>query len=260
MYCIYCGSDNPDDAVFCRGCGKRQVLLEDQSEPSSSVISSSVLSTAPGMAAGTASVKQESITASSIHGSSTQSNELRFSQDTAFSVPAASPSVSGSSIGLIIASLGGIVALLAFFFMPYVSYGYFSFTGQQLASFGSQANNGSGQLNEQLSQLQVLWLEPVIAGIVVILAGYLLYKNLMNTVSLSSGRGGAISLAVIGGLSFVILLIVFAANSQPMQSAYGYSQPALASIISSGFWVYAVAMLAVAMGGVISAAQTKSSL
>ncbi len=24
MFCIYCGTDNPNNAIFCRGCGKHQ--------------------------------------------------------------------------------------------------------------------------------------------------------------------------------------------------------------------------------------------
>src|SRR5438067_7542153 len=29
MFCIYCGTSNPDDAIFCRSCGKRQPTKEN---------------------------------------------------------------------------------------------------------------------------------------------------------------------------------------------------------------------------------------
>src|SRR5438552_1763151 len=84
--------------------------------------------------------------------------------------------MSQQNIGYIIAGVGGLVALLAFFFMPFLTVGPFSFTGQQLASAGNQISNsafGGGQLN----QLQTLWLAPVVAGIATLIAAVQLFRS-----------------------------------------------------------------------------------
>ena len=32
MFCEYCGAENPDDATFCRGCGKRLNAMPAKNE------------------------------------------------------------------------------------------------------------------------------------------------------------------------------------------------------------------------------------
>ena len=32
MFCEYCGAENPDDATFCRGCGKRLNAMQAKNE------------------------------------------------------------------------------------------------------------------------------------------------------------------------------------------------------------------------------------
>lgn len=32
MFCEYCGAENPDDATFCRGCGKRLNAMQAKND------------------------------------------------------------------------------------------------------------------------------------------------------------------------------------------------------------------------------------
>ncbi len=36
MFCVYCGTANPDDALFCRSCGKRQPVATSNQETDAS--------------------------------------------------------------------------------------------------------------------------------------------------------------------------------------------------------------------------------
>ncbi len=40
MFCIYCGTNNPDDAVFCRGCGRQQPAANHPQLPNTAQASS----------------------------------------------------------------------------------------------------------------------------------------------------------------------------------------------------------------------------
>ncbi|MEO7019636.1 MAG: hypothetical protein ABI234_05745 [Ktedonobacteraceae bacterium] len=158
--------------------------------------------------------------------------------------------------GFIIAGIGGIVGLLSFFTMPYLSYGFLSATGQQLASFGYQTGSqygnsyGYGSSQPQANELVFFWLLPIVAGIIILMAGVPLLKS-----GGTGKKGAAGGLIVLGVLAIVGLLGTYIYINVKIQNLT-FSSLTINSVIGSGIWVYIIAMIAVIIGGVI---QTKAS-
>lgn len=153
--------------------------------------------------------------------------------------------LSKGNLGYIISEIGGIVALFAFFALPYISLGFLgSATGSQLANMNSQFIQGTG----------ALWLEPLVAVIIIGIAGYQIFRNKGGVIAAPAGKGGAVGLIILGALTLVALLIKYAIDAQPpSQSGYSYSGLTLASLYGSGFWTYAISMIIVLAGGIVQA-------
>ncbi len=86
--------------------------------------------------------------------------------------PQTAPSASRTKIGSILAIVAGVVALIAFFALPLISAGIFSFTAPQLISLGnSAASSPSSSSSTQVgaANLGLLWLAPLIAVIIIVL-------------------------------------------------------------------------------------------
>jgi hypothetical protein len=145
-------------------------------------------------------------------------------------------------LGFIIIVCGGLLALFAFFSLPYVALGPFSFTGSQVAQ-----NNG------------FLWLEPIIAGIIVAIAGWQILT------SLGGEPASDESLVAIIGLTLLALAILLISSFlQPNYPVYVKLASASISSVTtispsngSGFWLYIVGMIIVLVG---SAVQIKRAL
>lgn len=269
MFCLYCGKTLPDNAGFCNYCGKRQVA-----EPGATSTSNLNQPASPS-------------TKLPIHGGQSMSENLPGTMpwERPYSAPlnptptpppppfrnspASARSSSGETffskhnLGTIIASVGGIVALLAFFFMPFVTiplgiFGTYSFTGQQLASYGNQS--ATSIYSSQFQALQLLWSEPLAALIILGIAAYMIFKSTQNILTAQATKTAAISLITIATIMVVALFIRYGIDAQP-SSQYGssYSGPTLASYYSSGFWVYILSMLAVIAGGAIQLGQNRNS-
>jgi hypothetical protein len=261
MFCLYCGTDIPEDAVFCNKCGRRQNAAADTPTTANVSVSGTMLSES--LAGGSQAsssiepVMQKAPTNPTPLVQSTPSTSSRNTAVRASSgnvVPPASKisrSLSRENLGFLIAGGGGILALLAFFFMPYIVFGIFSFTGEQIASSGSQ-------LGGQLSGAWLLWLEPVIAATVLATAGWQIYKAANNPNEEATGRAAA-GLIVLAVLTITVLLGRYVYDTIPVaasNSSFSSSYPGLASYYSSGPWIYIVSMIAVGVGGVV---QVKSS-
>lgn len=139
-------------------------------------------------------------------------------------------------IGYIIIVCGGLLALYAFFSLPYVTLGPFSITGEQVAQ-----NNG------------FLWLEPTIAVAVIAIAGIQMLLLFESGVTSEKAVMGIILLSL---LALIILLV-----SSFLQPNYpNYARLASSSIsslftfspsIGSGFWVYIIAWVVVLVGSIV---------
>ena len=124
--------------------------------------------------------------------------------------------------GFIVAGSGGVVALIAFFALPFASLGgWLSFTGPQLAGMDE-------------GQSSLLWLIPAAALIAVILsAGSIWGKSASQKKLKKNGLILGLLGAVAAGLLFVVLL-----------NASEYS-----SFLGGGFWLTLLALIAICVGG-----------
>jgi hypothetical protein len=263
MYCLQCGNKLPDNAIFCNQCGRRQNTAANPTGSSNMAPagpSMTGISTDDGQASsGTMPLVQGHPQSSSTP--TTQGTPLLLSsaprKQNSSTQPAQPSFLLERNVGSIMAGIGGIVGLLSFFFMPYLSYGFISATGQQLASLGYQAGSqynsssfGYDNNQTQFNGLLFLWLLPVIAGIIILIAGVILLSR--GGAGKKVAAGWLIALAVLAILGLVGAYVYLTAQIQNSTS----SPVTLTSVIGSGIWVYIIAMIAVIVGGII---QTRSS-
>lgn len=242
MFCVYCGTNNSDDAGFCPTCGNRLKGAENPPASSTGSTSSQVSEMPIGTGYEQPSVGYRPVTQQPL---SRQSNVP--TQPHPYGPYASSPmsALSRQNLGFIIAGVAGLLGLLAFFFMPYVSYGPFSLSGQQLASAGTSLG---GQYNSGL--LQLLWLEPLVAVIFVGIAGYWIYTSQKRTVDKSVIKPWSLGLSILAGLTVLILLGRYAIDAQPIQTGFGNGL-SLASFYGSGIWIYLISMIGALAGGIV---------
>ncbi len=150
------------------------------------------------------------------------------------------------STGWIVAGVGALLALLSFFSMPYLAFGYFTATAQQLAS-------ASGQYGSQFTNLQLLWLEPLIAVVLLGIAGVELYKSMGPAHDAMGGIAGMIGISGITLLFILGKLLIFDIQGTTSTSYFGgtVTSPALASFYGAGFWAFIVGIAVALVGGII---------
>ena len=252
MFCQYCGNKLPDNAIFCNQCGRQQNTTANSAGPSMTNISTGSGQASSGIMPLAQRPPQPNSTPTTQGTPSLPSISPRYAQP----APAQPAVLSQRNAGFIIAGIGGIVGLLSFFFMPYISYGFITATGQQLASLGYQAATqysnpyGYPGSQPQFNGLLLLWLLPVVAGIIVLIAGAQMLRS--GGAGNKTAAGWLIALAVLAILGLIGAYIYLTAQIQNSTS----SQVNLTSVIGSGVWIYIVAMIAVIVGGMM---QTRSS-
>ena len=141
--------------------------------------------------------------------------------------------------------VGGLLALLAFFTMPYIAYGFISATGSQIA----------GGLNGLAPGYGMLWLEPVIAALVVLIVGIQLFGSQSSGTEV--GQGVATGVVVVSALTLLIVfckyLFVDTQGTTTTDSlGITSTSPAMASLYGSGFWVYLVGIVVILVGGILA--------
>ena len=154
---------------------------------------------------------------------------------------------SNKNVGMILAVIGGSIALLTFFTMPFFSFlGFASVTGQQLASLASQysqlantSNPGSngGQL------LIALWAAPVLAGLIILVAA-LQFRASVQIRSKRVAAGWMIALAILGIALYIGILIYVNTFTSSVSGS-----PSVFSFLGAGFWIYIIALVGVIVGG-----------
>ncbi len=156
------------------------------------------------------------------------------------------------TIGYVIALIASLVALLAFFVMPYISLGLVgSLTGVQIfttviqalqtvSSFPSSSFNPG---NNQATYLLLIVLLPIVAVITAIIAGVQLSRGERT------GKAGATWLIILGGLTLAGLIgvYIYLASNTPAGSPVS-----ITSLLAVGYWANLLAMIAVIIGGILA--------
>lgn len=147
--------------------------------------------------------------------------------------------------GYLVAGISAIVALLAFLFLPYISYSVGPFGG---SISGTQIADSQG----------LAWFEALLPLAAIILAALLVYRNnpfgMTTTPITTQIRWGVYSLLGVGALSLLVhIILAFNANGS-LQAVTG--NPLLGSIISVGYslgyWLYLLAAVAIIVGAVLT--------
>lgn len=147
--------------------------------------------------------------------------------------------------GYVVAGISAIVALLAFLFLPYISYSVGPFGG----SMGGTQIAGSQGL---------LWLEALLPLVAIVLAALLVFRSnpfgMTNTPIATQIRWGVYSLLGAGSLSLLIHFILALNASNSIQGVT--SNPFLSNFVSVGFgfgyWLYLLAAIAMIVGAVMT--------
>ena len=150
------------------------------------------------------------------------------------------------SVGFIIAAIGGGLGLLAFFAMPFIAYSIISLTGQQVASLAQQASQ-LGSSSNSAQALLVLWLAPIVAGIIILIA-VLQFRSTVQFSAKRAAAGWLIALAIIGIVLYVGILIYLNSFISSSTSSFSSNTPSVFTFIGVGYWVYLVSMIAVIVG------------
>jgi protein-S-isoprenylcysteine O-methyltransferase Ste14 len=147
--------------------------------------------------------------------------------------------------GYLIAGIGAIVALLAFLFLPYISYSVGPFGG----SIGGTQVAGSQGL---------IWLEALLPLAAIALTSLLVYRSnpfgMTTTPIATQIRWGVYSILGAGVLSLILHFILALNANGSIQAVTG--NPVLGSLISVGFgigyWLYLLAAIAIIVGAVLT--------
>lgn len=162
-------------------------------------------------------------------------------------------STQSKSAGFIIALIGGIIGLIAFFALPFVTaFNFVSATAPQLLSLAAQSNSSSS--NGQA--VFILWLAPILAGISVLIAA-LQFRSTAQESSKRAAGGWLIALGILGAALYIGIAI-YANSLLYNSSSSGYNGPSLFSFLGAGFWLYILSMVGVIIGGAIGL-NTKSA-
>jgi hypothetical protein len=147
--------------------------------------------------------------------------------------------------GYLVAGIGASVALLAFLFLPYISYSVGPFGG---SISGTQVAGYQG----------FIWFEALLPLAAIALASLLVFRNNpfgMTATSIATQiRWGVYSVLGVGALSLLLhIILAFNANGS-IQAVTG--NPLLGSFISVGFglgyWLYLLAAIAIIVGAILT--------
>jgi len=242
LFCPYCGDGLPEDGQFCRNCGKEQ--------PAPGTIQT-------GMNAESVRLRLDNLE-KRVHALSEE--QQRLSNLT-------SPPFFGSSLSLCAAAL----ALFIFCFLPYISYNAtntssirskntfgdqiapsapsYDFTGIELIGldslFGDLGQGGPQDIS--VPNQSSLWLEPLVALLILLLAFSQIINSLYHRVLSSNVAIG------IGVLALLMMLIMIFA-----QGRGSFAESIFFSYAAIGYWLFLGALLLALVGAIVQFMAAKS--
>ena len=135
--------------------------------------------------------------------------------------------------GFIVALICGILGLLAFFALPFVSFLGVGATALSVATGGSQVSGIAA----------VFWVEFLLAGLITLMAGLQFSKS--ATVSRQNTAGGCLLALGITGTIICILFIII------LGSVSGFAL----SLLGIGFWLFFLTVIGTIVGAVMARKQ-----
>lgn len=246
MFCKYCGSENSETAVFCQLCGKAQQQVAPPLSGDQAILSEAILSEAhPSETEEDETKKTTKTTASTKLGQNLIKGAGKLDAVVATPIVQQNP-------GLLLAMAGSLLALFAFCFLPYIT--ITSLLGTPVSLIGAQlaSMNSINALLPGVEHVWLLWLEPVIAVVIICMAGYTLFKRSEQHLSPPIERRLIMAIKVIAGATLVILVIKFTADLQPIVNIQTATVSAsIASLYGIGVWVYYIGILVAFLGGFV---------
>ena len=153
--------------------------------------------------------------------------------------------------GNLTAAIGGVVALISFFVLPYY--------GISAGSLGSQSYSASDMTNGTYGGSGALWLIPLLAIVAIAVACIVTFG--IRSIQGLTPRNAAYAILGSGGLSALIFLYtLYAVNSKISQATNGLnlSSVGVSYGFSLGFWLTLLAMIAVTVGGIMNLRQVQA--
>jgi hypothetical protein len=152
--------------------------------------------------------------------------------------------------GGLVAVIGGVVAIIAFFALPYLSIGFLgSYTGAQVAGLiGAAGDRGS-------TIATFMWLIPILGLLAAVLGGVMLARAANLPTNLA--RGLAIAAILIGLVGALVLIVPIVRADSLNTGGFDVAQLAL-GFVSFGYWATLLGMVVVLAGG-ISAIATRAT-
>ena len=133
-----------------------------------------------------------------------------------------------TNVGAIVALCGGILAVISFFLFPYISLGFLgSYTAVQLTNgiFGSS--------------MPSLWLELLVALVIIGLSAFELYNN-------SEVRASSRLILALSSITTLVIIGVYIVQSN-QQSLFG----SVSSFHTTSFWLYILGIITSLAGSIL---------
>ena len=156
-------------------------------------------------------------------------------------------SAQNKTAGFVIALIAAGLALIAFFALPFMALGPFSFSAEQLANFAAQYSQSSSYYSQSASSstpssILLLWFAPVIAGGIILLGAFQ-FRNAATVSNLRLAAGLSIAAAIAGLLLYGGVYLYL--------NQYNSDYISITSLLGSGFWLYVLGMLGALAGGIM---------
>lgn len=152
----------------------------------------------------------------------------------------------------VIAAAGALLALVAFFFISYVSVNLSGLVIMAQPLNGPSLATGSSfpvstDAGNVVGASGMLWLVPLCALAALAVAGLLAFKS--RVVSALNAHSGALAFLVVGGVGALALVWFALSFKQQIDGFKGSDVVSLGYSFDLGFWLSLLGMLAVAFGG-----------
>lgn len=147
---------------------------------------------------------------------------------------------------------GGALALLSFFFLPYLNVGSVgSLTGWSIASGATRyVPNGASDLSSRM--LFMIWLIPLLAAVATILGFMLAARDSYGEVGTARGAGIGVIAGVLLAMTGMLLPVLGVTSLSSLRTSLGIGSSALIQYVGLGYWLTILGLVIALAGGVLA--------